>query len=147
MPDYLQDLTREEAVAALCDDVERASKAYLERAKIECAQRYDVLRGLYYAGAIDSISMFSARYSTRIIVQADKLPAIRQQFPRCADTREYEAHSASENTVKVYLDLGVETAGVKVCYVRELPPDSPCKFVEQEYPSGKTKQLVCGVKP
>lgn len=108
-----------------------------------------IARGMESVGLWNSqeylIDMY-CRYGRKVEVQASDLPKLRTVFPQVKDTGEYSVENAEENTVRVWLDLGIgnraDSWSVNVYYVKRLPPEARCK-IERRYEPIDT--VVCGV--
>lgn len=139
----LSEMTYEEALEFLHNDVVESFTKTANRVSDEVVVNYNILLALKEVGAIEEVTYMQARCGGSIIVQGSDLPKIRTRFPQVKDTGAYEAHSAADNTVRVQIDLGIKSHSLRIYYIKTLPPDAPCQYIKLEHQAYTTSELVC----
>ena len=121
------------------NDYMKYSRRSLASRQTLIRNNYEVLVKLQELGLYTgSICWFGCYCPTEIRVQVSDLPKLRTKFDKVKALDAYEVYKASDNTVKVRLDLG---PGDKfVFYVRQLEEDSKCKIVRT---TSVETQLIC----
>lgn len=126
------DMTRDEKLTEAQRQLDEFLVEYRAKALAEHAARLTVLEACVAAGALPASQLTVANIRlgcVRVPLIVEQLPLVRKHLPQLRDVGAYEAEDPEKNTVRVWLDHGVEGAkDVRLFYVKELAADSPCQY-------------------